>query len=97
MQNVFRFHFCVPFSSIKSYNNTSEVFSRHEQETGKQTLGALHKTREAKKFHSLHRFDPIRHHPNSPVTVSRPYRRPSGAGGDINKNNNNNNNNNLKK
>ena len=40
--------------------------------------------REAKKFHSLHRF----RYNSSPselarVTVSRPYRRPSGAGGDI--------------
>ena len=41
--------------------------------------------REAKKFHSLHRF----RYNSSPselarVTVSRPYRRPSGAGGDNN-------------
>ena len=36
LQNLFRFHFCVPFSSIKSYNNSCKVFSRSEQETGKR-------------------------------------------------------------
>ena len=34
--NLFRFYFCVPFSSIKSYNNTCKVFSSPEQETGKR-------------------------------------------------------------
>ena len=30
------FYFCVPFSLIKSYNNSCKVFSRSEQETGKR-------------------------------------------------------------
>ena len=84
MQNLFRFYFCVPFSSIKSYNNSCKVFSRSEQETGKRKHKEPPSIREAKKFHSLHRF----RYNSSPselarVTVSRPYRRPSGAGGDI--------------
>ena len=65
---LFRFNFCVPLSSIKSYNNTCKVFNSPEQETGKRK----HKeppieSAKQKKFHSLHRFDTIRHHPNSPV------------------------------
>ena len=82
---LFHFNFCVPLSSIKSYNNSSKVFSRSEQETGKRKHKEPPSIREAKKFHSLHRF----RYNSSPselarVTVSRPYRRPSGAGGDIN-------------
>ena len=76
LQNLFRFYFCVPFSSIKSYNKSCKVFSRSEQETGKRKHKEPPSIREAKKFHSLHRF----RYNSSPselarVTVSRPYRR----------------------
>ena len=65
---LFRFYFCVPFSSIKSYNNSCKVFSRSEQETGKRKHKEPSiKSAKQKNFIAYTDFDTIRHHPNSPV------------------------------
>ena len=81
----FFFIFACPFhqSNLLTTAVKFSVVLNRKQENGNPR--SPHKIREAKIFHSLHRF----RYNSSPselagVTASRPYRRRSGAWGDIN-------------